>query len=80
MGKFDDLQEVAKNAHKAYAPQFAKGMFIFYVIGFPAVGLFFWAPIMGASGWGISGGIAGFLASVTIAFAAREAYLTIKGL
>ncbi len=80
MGQFDDLQEAAKSAHKAYVPQMVKGLFIFYMVGFPAVGLLFWAPVMGADGWGITGGIAGLFASMTIAFAAREAYLTMKGL
>ena len=80
MNKFDDLQEVAKTAHKTYVPQLITRMFVFYMVGFPAAALLLWAPVMGASGWGITGGIAGLLASITIAFAAREAYLTMKGL
>ena len=79
MNNFDDLQEVAKNAHKSAVPVLAKRLFLFYFVGFPVGALLLWPPVMGFAGWGVLGGIAGLFMSLTIVQAALEIKFIVKG-
>lgn len=79
MGNFDDLQEVAKAAHKSAVPVLAKRLFLFYFVGFPVGALLLYPPVFGLTGWGIVGGIAGLFASLTMIQAMLEIKFIVKG-
>ena len=77
--KFDDLASVAKGADKKAVPTLIKNMFLMYFVWFPVLVLLMYPPIWGFSGWGVLGGIAGILASLTLTQAALEIKFLIKG-
>ena len=79
MNNFEDLQEVAKNAHKSVIPVIAKRLAWLYgglLIVLPCL---LYPPVFGLTGWGILGGIAGLFMSLTIIQAVLEIKFIVKG-
>jgi hypothetical protein len=78
MNNFEDLQEVAKGAHKGAIPVIAKRMGLLYFVAFPVGILLLYPPVFGLTGWGILGGIAGLFMSLTIIQAVLEIKFIVK--
>lgn len=80
MDNFEDLQEVAAQGSdkNSFWPTFTRRMVKFYAIWF-LIFPFFGPAIIGVSGWGIAGGVAGLLMSLTLVFFYTEIHFLIKG-
>lgn len=80
MSDFEDLQEVAgSRAKNNFLARTAKNTLKIYGFLFLIGPLLAYPPIFGTMGWGVAGGVAGLLMSLTLAFAYTEIRFLIKG-
>ena len=81
MNDFEDLQEAAAQhgGKNSFVSIVARRMLKFYGFLFLIGPLLAYPPIFGVTGWGIAGGMAGLLMSLTLVFAYSEIRFLIKG-
>ena len=79
MDDFKDLREVAAGAGNGFLVQTAKNTLKIFAALFFVGPLLAYMPVFGLTGWGIIGGIAGLLASLTLVFCYTEIRFLIKG-